>query len=56
MSEQKFISPKTPKAKLLQGDDPKKNEWESMPGLERDGKVKADLIAEPEAAKKGGDV
>jgi hypothetical protein len=56
VSEQEFIPPKTPKAKFFEGDDPKKDERKGMLSLGGDGKIKSDLIAEPQAAKKGRDI
>jgi hypothetical protein len=54
--EQKFITSKTPKAKLLHGDDPKKYQWERVLRFCRDGKIESNLIAEPKAREQGRDI
>ena len=56
MSEQEFIASKTPKAKLLQRDDPKKNQGKCVLRLGWNGKIESDLIAEPKAPEQGCDI
>ena len=56
MAEQELVPAKTPETEFFQGYDPKKNYRECVLRLGRDGKIKSDLIAEPQASQQSGDV